>query len=254
LFEWERAQPVDLDASLLEDTPGQGIIFEQLPQSINQAREFKALEKDLTDHLYSSSTLTLFFSPHLKLYSRPNEAERDFYLRLQQAAREQRDAEVDKLDQKYRKRVSKLQDKLHRAEGVLVKKAADAQARKREVVVSIGESLLGMFMGRRSTRAASATLGKYRQSTSAGISTKEAERTVSALQREIQELGAELKDQTADISSKWDEALEKTEKVPVTPLRKDIDLDLFTLAWSPHWQITYTDPSGNQVTAGIPAY
>ncbi len=254
VFQWERAHPVNLTASEFLDTPEPGVPFDQIPESINQAREFRALEKDLADHLYRTSQLALFYSPHLKLYSKPDETKRDFHLRLQQAAREKRDSEVDKLDHRYRKRVRKLQDRLQRAEGVLVKKTRDAQARKYEVVVSIGESLLGMFMGRRSTRAASTTMSKYRQSTSAGMSIKEAERTIRALEQEIQELESELHDQTTDISSKWDEALDDIDKVPVTPRRRDIDLDLFTLAWAPHWQITYMDPSGKKITAGLPAF
>jgi hypothetical protein len=58
----------------------------------------------------------------------------------------------------------------------------------------------------------------------------------------------------AKIRDRWEEALIEFEEVPVTPRRKDIQVDLFGLAWSPHWQSTHQDRSGATRTDRVLAY
>jgi hypothetical protein len=83
---------------------------------------------------------------------------------------------------------------------------------------------------------------------------EEAEETVEALQQEIKELEEELQEQAAVVRDRWEEALVEFEEVPVTPRRQDIQVDLFGLAWAPHWQITYQDRGGATRTDLVPAY
>lgn len=251
---WERAQPLTLTMRELMDQPEPDAYFDELPESINQSTEYTALKKDLADHLYRSSSVTLLHSPVLKAYSQPNESERDFRVRLQQTAREERDADVDKVSERYEKRLAQFQDRLRRAEATLTRREADVAARKQATMVSVGESVVGMFLGRRSTRAASTALSKHRQTTMAKFKVEEAEETVEALQQEIKELEEELQEQVAAVRDRWEEALVEFEEVPVTPRRKDIQVDLFGLAWAPHWQITYQDRGGATRTDLVPAH
>ncbi len=251
---WEQAQPLSVKAEEFLHTPEPDASFDQIPASMNEPREFKAMEKNLKDYLYRSSSVTLLHSPALKIYSHPNEPERDFRMRLSQAAREERDEEVDKLSKKYEKKLQRVENKLRRAEASLEKKKAKAGARSREMMVSVGESVLGMFMGRRSTRSASTAMSKYRQKKIAAMDVEEAEENVEALQQEIVELENELKEEAAAITARWDEALEEFEKVPVRPSRRDIQVDLFALAWAPHWHIVYQDHTDTTQTELVPAY
>jgi len=225
-----------------------------LPQSINEAKEFKALKKALEDHLYRSSSVTLLYSPVVKAYSQPEESEREFRMRLQQMAREDRDAEVDKIEKRYQTRLRKLQDRRSRAEAALVKKRAEADARQRETLVSVGESVVGMFVGRRSMRVASTALSKQRQASSAKMDVAKAEDAVEAAQQETKVLEQELQEEVAATRGRWDEALGELEEVPITPRKSDIQVDLLALAWAPHWQITYKGPRGSTRAEAVPAY
>jgi hypothetical protein len=251
---WERAQALDLAPRDLMDRHEPDAYFDKLPESINGARKISALKKTLSDHLYHNSSITLLYSPVLKTYSRPDESEREFRMRLQQAAREGRDEEVDEVSERYEKRLETLTDRLRRAEATLAAKEADVAARKRETVVSVGESVVGMFLGRRSTRGASRALSKHRQATLAKIKLEEAEANVEALQQDIQELEAELQEQVAAIRDRWEEALVEFEEVPVKPRRTDVQTNLFGLAWAPHWQIAYRGRGGVARTELVPAY
>ncbi|MBU0703871.1 MAG: DUF87 domain-containing protein [Chloroflexi bacterium] len=251
---WERAQPLDLTPRELMDRPEPDAYFDELPESINQAQEFNALKKDLADHLYRNSSVTLLHSAVLKAYSQPNESKRDFQMRLQQAAREERDEEVDKISERYEKRLEQFRDRLRRAEATLARKETDAEARKRETLVSVGESVVGMFLGRRSTRVASTALSKHRQTTMAKIKLEEAEDTIEALQQEVKELQEELQEQVTAVRERWEKALLELEEVAVTPRRTDVQVDLVALAWTPHWRITYQDRGGSKRTELVPAY
>jgi hypothetical protein len=251
---WDRAQPLDLTPRDLMDRPEPDAYFDELPESVNQARKISGLKKSLSDHLYHNSSLTLLQSPVLKAYSQPDESEREFRMRLQQAAREERDAEVDKVSARYEKRLGQLQDRLRRAEATLATKEADVAARKRETVVSVGESVVGMFLGRRSTRVASRAVSKHRQTTLAKIKLDEAEANVEALQQDVKELEEELQEQVAAVRDRWEEALVEFEEVDIKPRRTDVQINLFGLAWAPHWQITYQDRGGVARTELVTAY
>ncbi|MEM2107445.1 MAG: hypothetical protein QXV46_06505 [Candidatus Bathyarchaeia archaeon] len=147
--------------------------------------------------------------------------------------------EVDRLNKRYEARLGTLRERLRRAESIIAEKKADAEARKREVLVSVGESVLGVFLGRRSTRAASTALSKYRQSTSAKMRYEMAEENAKTLRQEIEELEQELKEEASKISARWDETIKTLQEVRIRPKRSDIGVSLMALAWMPHWQITY---------------
>jgi len=251
---WEQAHSLGLTTRQLLDHPEPGAFFDELPETINEAKELRALQKELEDHLYHNSALTLLYSPTAKLYSRPEEDEREFRMRLRQAARELRDEEVDQLEERYADKIDRLEERLRRARTKLAKKEAEVEARKREAMVSVGESVLGLFIGRRTTRAASTALSKHRMSAKAQIDLEAAAEDVEALQEDIDALEQELQEETAKITEQWERAVEELEKIPIRPRRADVQLVFFAIAWTPHWRISYRDRSRIPQTEIVPAY
>jgi DNA-binding protein YbaB len=251
---WEDAQPVDVTEGQLLDRPEPDARFGELTESLNESEDFSDLKKNLLDHLYRNSSLKLLYSSALKTYSSPNESERDFRTRLTQSTRERRDAEVDNLNARYETRMRTLQDRLRRAQATVAQKLADAQAHKQEIMVSVGESVLGMFLGRRSMRAASTAMSKYHQRSSAEMRAQQAQESVDALQKEIAQLNTELQQQADAITARWDAASNTFEEVSVRPSKSDIEVDMLALAWAPHWQIAYHNGQGNSRTDRLRAY
>ncbi|MEM2988978.1 MAG: DUF87 domain-containing protein, partial [Candidatus Bathyarchaeia archaeon] len=245
IFRWDGAQNLNLAPRDLIDRPEPEAEFEVPPTLAERFRDLSSAKRDLVDYLSRTSNINLLYSPVLKIYSKPKESERDFRARLTQLARERRDAEVDKLSQRYEDRLRKLQDRLRRAQEALDRREAEAKARKGELAVSVGESVLGMLMGRRSMRSASTAISKYRQIRTATMTVEQEKRNLEALRNEIKDLERELKDQTDAISSRWDEAISEIDTFPIRPSRKDITVDLIALAWAPHWQIAYFDLGGS---------
>ncbi len=237
---WAEAEVPSFGVRDLASNPEPDALYDALPETLNEAPEFSALKKDLADYLYRQSAVTLLYSPTLKAYSLPNEDARDFGARLQQNAREARDAEVDALASKYAKRLADLRDRLAKAEAAVATKRANAQARTTETVVSVGESLLGAFLGgRRPGRAASTALSKNRQRTLARMEAEKAEDNVVALREQMAALEAELRTETEAVKNRWAEALGAFDEVKITPRRTDVDVQLCALAWVPQWEVVH---------------
>ncbi len=248
MLSWDQAQALDLSVRDLRQEPEEGAYFDELPDSINESPEFTALKHDLDDYLYRNRSVTLLYSPVLDVYSQPQESERAFRMRLQQIAREKRDEEIDEITERYEDKIERVGDRLRREEADVAQRQADVAARKRATLVSVGESVVGMFLGRRSSRMASTALSKQRQAAKAKLKLEEAQEDVKALKEDLEELEAELQEDVADVRSEWEEALTALEDHEVRPRRKDVQINLFGLAWAPHWQITYRDRSGVALT------
>jgi hypothetical protein len=244
---WDRARPLPVPPSASSRRGEEGARYQPLPGGLNLAQDVRRATQDLAEYLYRTRRLTLFHSPALKAHSTPGEERGDFVLRLNQQAREARDAEVDRLSEQFRRRLDRLRDRLRQAELALAKSEATESARKRELVVSVGESVLGMFLGRRSMRTASSSLGKYRMKSTAGVAREQAAERVETARREIEELERELKSKADEISRRWDEGGRNLEEVAVAPRRTDIRIESVGLAWEPCWVLV-----GIEAGEGLP--
>lgn len=245
-FDWSQADRLPISARDLLDDPApaaeaQGPYFAPAPEDANNSRELTTLKKKLDDWLYYNSAQKITVHQELGVFQRPDESERQFKIRLQQAAREARDAEVDKLEQKVEKEMERLADKLRAEERELAQDEADYNARKQQEWVGIGESVLGFFMGRRSSRALSSAMSKRRMTGNAWQDIEQSKAEIAELQQEIKDLEAELAAASEEITRKWADALENLSTEEITPRRTDVSVDMVAIAWLPSWLITYHD-------------
>ena len=93
-----------------------GARFESLPGPAASSKNYAAWKKSFAVWLFQTQQLTLLRSPSLEALSQPGEAERDFRIRLQQAAREERDQLAESLKQKYAAKFASLAERKRRAE------------------------------------------------------------------------------------------------------------------------------------------
>ncbi|MCG8468200.1 MAG: type IV secretion system DNA-binding domain-containing protein [Gemmatimonadetes bacterium] len=250
---WDRANDLGrVPEGTSADVPEEGR-YAPLPESINQRRELASAKKDLADYLYRSREITLFEAPDLDEFSRPDESEPEFRGRLTHAARERRDEAIDKLEARYEKKLDTLGDRIRRARSTLSQRERQASARKRETIVAIGESVLGAFLGRRSSRRVSSSLRRVSQSSAATARVSEAEDDLAALEADAAELRAELEAEVAELTAEWDPTAIEVQVVSVTPRRTDVDVDTVSLAWLPYRRLV-CDADGETKTLEVPAY
>jgi hypothetical protein len=202
-------------------------------------------------------SLDLFHCPELKLYGEPGEPERDFKARLQQAIREQRDAEVDTLRRKYQTKLDRLETKLDREQRELEEDKAEHAARKREEVISAGETIIGMlgvFGRRRRSTGLSTASRKRRMTARAKEDVEESVQEIERLQEELAQLRQQMEQDAQAIGEKWDDALAGIETYQVKPRRSDVKVDLAALAWVPMWEITHESIPGHLTQQRIAAW
>lgn len=256
--DWDRARALNLSlGSLTRSRPpansARGPFFAPAPQSANSVREIKNIARSFADWLYYHSCLTLTVHPELDLFQYPSEQRRAFRIRLQQAARERRDAEVDKLSQKYENRIERLEARLRKEDRELIADEADYEARKKEERITMGETVLSFFMGRRRTRAVSTVARKRRLSDRARLEIEETRDEIAELEEEITTLEEELGTAAQDITRKWVDVLENLTTEELHPRRTDVEVRLVAVAWLPSWLITYDDGFHTR-TATVPGY
>ena len=255
--DWGDAVALPLSYRDLLDGPeaageDQGPFFAPMPEDANSSREISSISKKLADWLYYNSKHTINVHQELGLFQHPDETPRAFRIRLQQAAREARDEEVDKLEEKFEKQIDRLETKLRKEERELAEDEADYSARKQQEMVGIGESVVNFFVGRRSSRAVSSAMSKRRLTTKALQDVEESKDVIEDLQADIQELEEELEEQTREITAKWADLLDNVTTEEITPRRTDVHVETVALAWLPAWLVTYHD--GRRRVDAVPAY
>ena len=242
-MDWESASPIDLTIEDLEKSPEEGAQFAELPAAAAKAKSYDKWQKELAAWLYRSQKLELLRSPSLDQTSNADESERDFRIRLQQAAREKRDEAVERLRQKYAPKIAALEEKRRRAEQAVEREAEQAKGQKMQTAISFGATLLSSFMGRKAVslsslgRATSAARGVGR-SIKESQDVGRAEETVAAVDEQLSQLNAQFKMETEAIEKSSDPQTEVLETAIVKPTKANISIKLLSLAWLPYWHDT----------------
>jgi hypothetical protein len=239
--DWNRAAESGLALADLESLPMDGAQFGSVPSAASKAKSYETWSKDFSGWLFRTQKVDLLKSPSAKEASRPGESERDFRVRLQQSGREARDKQSDSLRQKYAPKIASLQDRIRRAGQMVERQQAESRSSQMQAAISVGASILGAFLGRKTIsaanigRATTAIRGAGRAIKESG-DVGQAEENVSALQQQLADLESQFKKESDALAAATDPIHEKLEPVSLKPTKANISVKLVTLAWTPHWR------------------
>ena len=236
-LDWTKAEECSVAVDDLEKTPGTGA-FAPLPAAASQPKNYEKWTKSLVDWIYGERELTLYQS-QLGPLSHAGEEEREFRIRLQQVAREQRDAAAEKLRQKYAPKIASLTERLRRAESAKEREAGQARHATMDTVISLGSTLLGAFLGK---KALSASTMNKAATTARGIGrtvqqtgdVNRAGETVEALRAQLDDLDIEFRSEKDSLAAASDPATEAFEKIHLRPSKTNIAVRFVGLVWLPH--------------------
>ena len=237
--EWDNAGRMDLAEVNLDKFPALDATYGELPPEAASPKSYVVWTRAFAEWLFRTQILHLFKSNLLGQISRPSETEKDFRIRLQQAAREERDRQIERLRQKYSIRIGSLQDRIRRAEQTLEREKQQAQQQKVQTAISFGTTVLGALFGRK--RLGTSTLG--RATTAArgmGRSMKEsqdidrAEESVTVLKEQLADLEKQLKMEIQQLETRIDPQTETFQTVEMRPKKTNISVRNVALAWIPH--------------------
>jgi hypothetical protein len=234
--DWAQASRLDITAADLQQEHAAGALFLQVPAAGLQARNYAAWNKDFARWLGQSEKLDLFRQPDLKLTSKMDESERDFTIRVNDAWRVSRDAEVEAVRKKYAAEQARIVERIRKAEAAVERESAQATQSKLQTGLSVGATIFGALFGRKTLSAS--TLG--RATTAArgmGRTMKESEDIKRAAENvdQIKQQAAELEERILAETRKISDssASPAIEKISLVPKRGQVSVQLVGLGWMP---------------------
>jgi hypothetical protein len=233
---WEDASEAGAGVDELESTAAEGASFADLPGPAAQAKNYKTWQKEFANWLYGSQSFDLFYSSSTAETSKPGESERDFRLRLQQVAREQRDTTVENLRTQYASKMRPIEDRIFRARQALEKEEAQSRSQKIESVLNIGMSVLGMVLGGRRRSSMSGVMGGVRSAGRVyreGQDVDRAEESVERLEEQLQQMKVEMEDQIRQVQETADPMREELTSTRIKPKKTNISVKVVSLVWKP---------------------
>jgi hypothetical protein len=227
---WEHAQVIDPStlASATAAAP-EGAQFAPLPRALDNKNASK-LDDGLAAWVFREGVLRVSTAKSLSLVSKPDESEAAFRARVAMAAREQRDAAIEKLRAKYRPRLEALESKLRTAEDRVAREQAQASAATTSSAISIGASVLGaLFGGRRGSvgKVASAARSVSRTASQRDDVTR-ARASADAVSQQRADLEAELQADIAELQATPEPEIETIE---IKAKKADTAVTSLTLVW-----------------------
>lgn len=78
---------------------------------------------------------------------------------------------------------------------------------------------------------------KRRLTAKAKADIEESRDAIEEFERDLVELEIEMQEKINDIETRWDDAAGEVEEKTFRPLKKNILLDLFGVAWLPNWRL-----------------
>lgn len=234
--DWQNAQKYSQDALILsKELPNQGS-FQPLITVAQRKESYSDWQRTLKLWLREEAPLTVFACPLTKTVSNPSETESQFRQRLTQNLREARDTAIEKLRSELEKKLQTLEKKLQQAEVRIEKEQAQASAKKMDLLVSAGSTLLGAFFGRKVASSRNTTrLGStIRKASGAFNEHQDIERAKAALelvQADIDALETQFIDSSEKIKNQYDVNSIVLEEKTIPAKSSNIHVDLLTLVW-----------------------
>jgi hypothetical protein len=228
-----------IPAGATEPRPEVG--FAPAPASLGNARSWSGWRRDLATVLHRERTLVLWQSAAPRLVSMPDETEGAFRGRVAGAVREERDAGIDKLRQRYKPKLERLQERLRKAEEKVGRETEQYDEQRRSSWISIGGSLLGALVGRdlksagnvRRAGAAARSLGRTSKE-KADI--ERAERDLAAQRAALAQLEAEFAAELDVLRGAVRPAELELSEIIVRPRKGDLEVEELALVWRP-WRV-----------------
>jgi len=231
---WDDSKKLNINISQLQKTPHVNISYADLPSAAFNAKNYNNWKTDFINWLSRTQQIELFKSQNYNLTSTVGETETDFRIRLQQISREKRDQEVNTLRQKYSTKYIRIEEKLRKAQMNVQEHEAQVRDQKYHTAISLGSTVLGGFLGRK-------TLGGFtkttRDITRSGKEKREHEQSrqnLQAIREEKERLESEFQNEINMLEAKTESLTENLENIIITPTKTNIIVRFVGLIWSPN--------------------
>jgi hypothetical protein len=237
--DWNEAKQIDVPIKDLRKVGENHAKLAPYPTVASDIKNYELWKKQLNQFVRTNVGLTLFYSPKLKMISEVEEDERDFRIRLQHVAHEERDQAIEDLKKKYSTKISTLEDRLRRAQQTVEKQSTLANQKKMDAMVTTGTAIFSALFGSKKISATSISrVGTAVKSSSkalkSGQGIEQAQETLKSVEDQLEALRIELETQAEKISDNFNMIDERFEEIDIRPTSTNITIPLVALAWNPN--------------------
>lgn len=242
---WDEFLTQPVDERALDRAPTPEARFMTLEAPFSDAKIIKGLEKDFIDWAFRTCQVTVRANEALKVYAGPEISSAEFRQVCSDAARKSRDAEFQKAAAAIDRQIKSLEDKLAREARELESDETELSQRKMEELGTHAENIFGLFTGRKPTRRISSSLSKRRQTEQAKADVTESQEAIAQYKKDLANLDTQRGRLEQEINNRWGQVANEISELTLTPLKKDVLLDVYGIAWLP----CYILQSGGQSEA-----
>jgi hypothetical protein len=235
VMRWEEYTSGNVDLDSFDDKPDPRARYGSIEAPLTEQKVMADMERDFLDWNFHNSSVTVRANEELKIYSGPQVSQAEFRKLCAQAAREGREAELKKVADKYDKKMDTILSKMKREQRELEGDKSELSQRKMEEYGTHAETVLSLF-GRRK-KSLSRSLSKRRMTEKAEGEVKESLQAIEDYERQIAELQAEQEGALDEVNERWEEIASQASEIQVTPFKKDILIEIFGVAWFPHYVV-----------------
>ncbi|QEG36804.1 ATP-binding protein [Bythopirellula goksoeyrii] len=230
---WNTAMLLE-NTRMLEDAPPHECEFAVLPSPLTQEKNYTRWDNDLVDHLYRTERLTTWRCELLDLSSHAGESEAEFRARLGELALRKRSELVEDTKSDYANKINRAEAAVRKAEDYLNSQRSQFWMRLLEMLLVVGDALMGILGKKRSSRRQPTTAVErtMRERGQQSRAEEQLDEKVEALDR----LKDDLQSRIEQIERECDPANLKLENEVITPRKSDIDVGPVVLVWLP-WKI-----------------
>lgn len=235
LVRWEDHLSWRIDPESLAERPEPQARFAALEAPLGEVKILMEIQRDFSEWVYRSTTAKVRLNEALKVYAGPQISQADFRKLCAEAARQGRDAELEKVAASYDRKIEALETKLRREEMELEQDEVELSQRKIEEMGTHAENVFSLFTRRRRTLTTSLT--KRRLTEKAKADVEESKIAIAEFKKQVEALDREKQAALMEVNERWESLASQSSEITVTPAKKDILIELFGVAWFPFYVV-----------------
>jgi len=235
MIRWENHLSGSVDQDMIERLALPETGYQQIPVWLSDLKTIKILESDFLDWVYRTDNVKIRASQSLKIFAGPEVSEQEFQSQVNQAIKEIKDLEIEKVKLSYEKKITALEQKLEKEQRD-VESAEDRLGQRRlEEVGTHGEMLLSLLSKRK--KSISSSLTKRRMTSEAKNKLENEKKDVENAIENLKAMQEEMNRAIAQVEKDSVSKVSDISEIIVTPMKKDIFIELFGVAWVPYYVV-----------------
>jgi hypothetical protein len=232
IIRWEENLVDAIDMALIENQPDEQARFTTLEAPLSDAKLMANMKKDFLDWIYRSGKVVVRVNETLKIYAGPNVTDEEFQNECASNARKIYEKVKNTVIDSFEKRLDAIKVKMNREQRELEGDEAELSQRKTEEYGTHLETIIGLFGGRK--RRLTSSLSKRRMTAQAKADVQESKEAIDDYEAQIVALEREQAKALQELQDQHEAMAKEVKEITITPLKKDILLECFGVAWYPY--------------------